>query len=135
MGHNTRETWMPSMRHIAVEGRCFVPSANQYARRSHYPEVYGTVTGELDGVVSRGGSCIVDPFGNVLARPAYDREAVLVAEIDRNLISQGKFDLDVTGHYARPDVFRLFVNETDTPAVVFGAHQDPQGPVAPKDAE
>jgi nitrilase len=71
MGHNPRETWMPSMRHIAVEGRCFVPSANQYARGSHYPEVYGTVTGELDGVVSRGGSCIVNPFGNVLAGPAY----------------------------------------------------------------
>ena len=54
-----------------------------------------------------------------------DGEAVLVAEIDRRMIVRGKFDFDVTGHYARPDVFRLLVNESDTPAVSFGADWDP----------
>jgi nitrilase len=114
-----RDTWLPSMQHIAIEGRCFVLSANQYARRSHYPEVHGKVTPENDAVVSRGGSCIVDPFGTVLAGPNFAGEGVLVAEIDRGAIARGKFDMDVTGHYARPDVFRLIVNEADTPAVVF----------------
>jgi nitrilase len=114
-----RDTWLPSMQHIAIEGRCFVLSANQYARRSHYPEVHGKVTPENDAVVSRGGSCIVDPFGTVLAGPNFEGEGVLVAEIDRGAIARGKFDMDVTGHYARPDVFRLIVNEADTPAVVF----------------
>jgi nitrilase len=114
-----RDTWLPSMQHIAIEGRCFVLSANQYARRSHYPEVHGKVTPENDAVVSRGGSCIVDPFGTVLAGPNFEGEGVLVAEIDRAAIARGKFDMDVTGHYARPDVFRLIVNEADTPAVVF----------------
>ena len=114
-----RESWHASMRHIATEGRCFVLSANLFARRSDYPEVHGTVSKTEDEVVSRGGSCIVDPLGNVLAGPNYDGECVLTAEIDRNALARGKFDMDVVGHYARPDVFKLVVNEADTPAVVF----------------
>jgi nitrilase len=116
-----RASWLASMQHIAVEGRCFVLSANLFARRSHYPEIHGNVTAVEDAVVSRGGSCIVDPFGTLLAGPNYEGEGVLVAEVDREAIARGKFDLDVIGHYARPDVFRLVVNESDTPAVVFTA--------------
>ena len=119
-----RDTWHASMRHIATEGRCFVLSANLFARRSHYPEVHGKVAPENDDIVSRGGSCIVDPLGNVLAGPNYEGEGLLVAEIDRGAIARGKFDMDVVGHYARPDVFRLVVNESDTPAAVFTS-QDP----------
>ena len=118
-----RDTWLPTMRHIAIEGRCFVLSANQFALRSHYPEIHGEISPDADEVVSRGWSCIVDPFGRVLAGPHFEGEGVLVADIDRNAIIEGKFDLDVTGHYARPDVFRLLVNETSTPAVDFRADQ------------
>jgi nitrilase len=64
-----------------------------------------------DTVISRGGSCIVDPFGNFLAGPDYDGETILVAEIDRAQIVRGKYDLDVVGHYARPDIFQLHVDE------------------------
>lgn len=114
-----RETWLPTMRHIAMEGRCFVLSANQFARKSHYPEIHGELAGGEDTVVSRGGSCIVDPLGNVLAGPNFEGECVLTAEVDLAQITRGKFDFDVTGHYSRPDVFRLLVNETDTSPVVF----------------
>jgi nitrilase len=130
-----RDTWLPTMRHIAMEGRCFVLSANQFARRSHYPEVHGIVSPESDDVVSRGGSCVIDPLGKVLAGPAFDGEVVLIAEIDRNMIVRGKFDFDVTGHYARPDVFRLLVNESDTTAVVFETHRALQTSFQPQDAE
>jgi nitrilase len=114
-----RDSWHSSMRHIATEGRCFVLSANLFARRSDYPEVHGAVSKDQDEVVSRGGSCIVDPLGNVLAGPNYEGECVLTAEIDRHTLARSKFDMDVVGHYARPDVFKLVVNEADTPAVVF----------------
>ncbi len=114
-----RETWLPTMRHIAMEGRCFVLSANQFACRSHYPEADGPVDPADDEVVSAGGSCIVDPLGTVLAGPLFGGEGLLVAEIDLGAIARGRFDFDAVGHYARPDVFRLAVNEVEQAAVVF----------------
>jgi len=107
-----RDSWFASMRHIAVEGRCFVLSCNQYNRRSDFPADYGADFGDdPNAVVTRGGSCIVDPFGNFLAGPNLEGEAILVAEIDRAQIIRGKFDLDVVGHYARPDIFHLHVDQ------------------------
>ncbi len=107
-----RDSWLASMRHIAVEGRCFVLSCNQFCRRSDFPADYrSTLNQAPTTVVCRGGSCIVDPFGNFLAEPNFDGEAILVAEIDRAQIVRGKFDLDVVGHYARPDIFQLHVDE------------------------
>lgn len=114
-----RDTWLPTMQHIAMEGRCFVLSSNQFARRSHYPGTYPASTGSEDAIVSRGGSCIVDPLGRVLAGPDFSGETLLSAEIDLRVTVEGKFDFDATGHYARPDVFRLVVNEAPMPAVAF----------------
>jgi nitrilase len=113
-----RETWLATMRHIALEGRCFVLSCNQFCRRSDYPDDYATPFGdEPDAILSRGGSCIIDPLGRVLAGPDYERETILVAELDLGEIARGKFDFDVVGHYARPDVFQLRVNERPQTAV------------------
>ena len=109
-----RDSWLATARHIAVEGRCYVLSSNQFCRRRDYPAEYRSVFGDdPETVVSRGGSCIVDPFGNLLAGPNYDGEAILTAAIDRAQIVRGKFDLDVVGHYARPDIFRLEVDERE----------------------
>ena len=106
-----RDSWIASMRHIAIEGRCFVLSCNQFNRRSDFPPDYRSNFGEdPDAIVCRGGSCIVDPFGNFLAGPNLEGEAVLIAEIDRAQIVRGKYDLDVVGHYARPDIFQLHVD-------------------------
>jgi nitrilase len=109
---DARDSWVASMRHIACEGRCFVLSCNQFNRRRDFPADYRTPLGDHpDTIVTRGGSCIVDPFGNFLAGPNFDDEAILTAEIDRAQIIRGKYDLDVVGHYARPDVFQLHVDE------------------------
>ena len=109
---DARDSWIASMRHIAVEGRCFVLSCNQFNRRSDFPADYRTPFGDdPDTIICRGGSCIVDPFGNFLAGPNTEGEAILVAEIDRAQIVRGKYDLDVVGHYARPDIFQLHVDE------------------------
>lgn len=108
-----RDTWIPTMQHIAMEGRCFVLSACQYICRDAFPADYPGP----DGVLIRGGSVIVNPLGRVLAGPHYDGERIVTVEIDPGEIAEGKFDLDVAGHYARPDVFRLLVNENPAPVV------------------
>ncbi len=114
-----RDSWLPSMQHIAVEGRCFVLSSCQYVKRGAYPQDYDAIQGnDPEIVMMRGGSCIIGPFGQVLAGPNYDEECILVADIDLGEITRGKYDLDVVGHYARPDVFRLYVNEAPNPPVV-----------------
>jgi nitrilase len=114
-----RDTWVQSMRHIALEGRCFVLSCCQYLTRGDCPEDYAAIQGnDPQTVLMRGGSCIVGPLGQVLAGPDYDGERILSAELDMREIARGKYDFDVTGHYARPDVFRLFVNERAAPPVV-----------------
>ena len=116
---DARETWLPTMRHIALEGRCFVLSCNQFCRRSDYPADYGASFGdEPETVISRGGSCIIGPLGQILAGPSFDGEGVLTAELDMGEIARGKFDFDVVGHYARPDIFQLHVNERARPPVV-----------------
>jgi len=121
---DTRDSWFASMRHIAVEGRCFVLSCNQFVRAKDYPDDL-CPSDNPEEILSRGGSCIVDPFGNFLVEPEFEGEAILTAELDMDQIARGKYDFDVVGHYARPDVFQLLVNERATPAVVVTGADSP----------
>jgi nitrilase len=114
-----RDTWLATVRHIAVEGRCFVLSCNQFARASDYPERAVQAGEDASRVLSRGGSCIISPLGEILAGPNYEGECILAAELDMGDIARGKFDFDAVGHYARPDVFRLVVDESPKTPVVF----------------
>jgi nitrilase len=114
-----RPTWLSTMQHVALEGRCFVLSCNQFSKRSDFPPDYDAAQGNDPGtVLSLGGSCVINPLGQVLAGPKFGEEAILIAEIDRQDIARGKYDFDVTGHYARPDVFRLEVDERPMRPVV-----------------
>jgi nitrilase len=118
-----RDTWSRSMQHIALEGRCFVLSACQFIRRCAYPADYSCIHGNApDTVLIRGGSVIVNPLGKILAGPNYDGECILTEDLDMGEIAEGKYDLDVAGHYARPDIFRLVVNEQVTPVAEFREH-------------
>ena len=120
-----RDTWLPSMRHIALEGRCFVLTACQHLTRSAYPEDFECALGnDPDTVLMRGGSAIVDPLGTVLAGPNFESETILYADIDLSQVIRGKFDFDVAGHYARPDVFQLHVDDRPKRAVSTLAHVD-----------
>lgn len=107
-----RDSWLSTMQHIALEGRCFVLSCNQFARRRDFPADYATAFGDdPNTIVSRGGSCIISPLGEILAGPNFEGEVILTADLDLGDIVRGKYDFDVVGHYARPDVFGLVVNE------------------------
>lgn len=120
-----RDTWLPTMRTIALEGRCFVISACQYLTRAEVPPGYGAIQGDdSKTVLIRGGSCIVDPLGHVLVEPDFSGEMIRIAEIDRRMIVRGKYDLDVVGHYARPDIFQLSVNRRKNSPVIFTQQDD-----------
>jgi nitrilase len=119
-----RETWLPTMRTIALEGRCFVLSACQYLTRADCPDAYNAIQGDDPAtVLIRGGSCIIDPLGNVLVGPFFGAERILLADLDRSIITRGKYDLDVVGHYARPDIFSLSVDTRAKSPVVFGPRE------------
>jgi nitrilase len=108
-----RDTWLPSMQHVALEGRCFVLTACQYLRKGDFPADVRVSLGDgPDAVLMRGGSAIVSPLGKVLAGPCFEGETILTATLDLDDIGRGKFDFDVVGHYSRPDVFQLTVNES-----------------------
>jgi nitrilase len=126
-----RETWLPTMRHVALEGRCFVLSACQYLKRGDCPPDYACIQGDdPQAVLIRGGSCIVAPLGQVLAGPNYEGECILSADLDLAEIPRGKYDFDVAGHYARPDVFRLDVNERPAlPVQLQGLDLDKETPL------
>src|SRR6266702_4420312 len=116
---NGRETWLSTVRHIALEGRCFVLSANQFTRLSDFPaDINNELASKPDDVVCLGGSCIVGPLGNVLAGPDFNGETILFADLDLADVARAKYDFDVTGHYARPDLFRLEINEDPQQTVV-----------------
>ena len=117
-----RETWLSTVTHIALEGRCFVLSACQFLHRNHLPSGYPTGRFPVgQDVLIRGGSCIIGPLGQLLAGPKYDEECILTADLDRADLARAKFDFDVVGHYSRPDVFRLEVNEQPMKSVWFGS--------------
>ena len=112
---DARERWQATLRHIALEGRCFVLGCNQHMRRDMYPAALG-VAEELESwpeTLSAGGSAIYGPLGDLLAGPLWNEQGILYCELDTGAIARSKFDFDVTGHYARPDIFRLSVDESE----------------------
>jgi len=109
-----RETWIPTMRHIALEGRCFVLGCNQYFEKSMYPNKYRLLVENEPEVMCRGGSIIVAPSGNIIAGPLFDKAGALQAQIDLDEIILSKLDFDPVGHYSRNDIFDLKVlNQPD----------------------
>ncbi|WP_206957241.1 carbon-nitrogen hydrolase family protein [Trinickia acidisoli] len=118
-----RPSWIASMQHIAVEGRCYVLSCNQFLRCGDFDDAYPCELGDdPEMVLQAGGSCIVNPFGELIAGPVFNEEAILTAEVDLHDVIRGKFDLDVTGHYARPDIFNLSVDERARQSVTSSAN-------------
>lgn len=134
-----RDAWQATIRHVALEGRCFVLACNQYLAREHLPPVWRELEEyqHQPEVLCRGGSAIVGPLGDYLAGPLYDEEGLLLATLEREALLGARYDFDPVGHYARPDVFRLVVDESPhPPQVVLHGHETPgepalEEPIAP----
>lgn len=116
-----RDVWQHTMAHIALEGRCFVLAACQFIRLSDYPDDYASAISPANDELIRGGSVIIDPLGQVLAGPLYGEEGILYAEVDLDRRTRSHLDLDVVGHYARPDVFALQVDDRPKQPVTFAS--------------
>jgi len=114
---DSREVWTATMRHIALEGRCFVLGCNQYFSRDMYPEPYLSHTQNEADELCPGGSVIISPLGEVIAGPLFGESGILTAELDMSLIPASKLDFDVIGHYAREDIFSYSVKDQPEPII------------------
>lgn len=112
------EPWISSMRHIAKESRCYVVSCCQAFHKDDVPDSYpfkAAYLAGVDGWLNPGHSLIVDPDGKLLAGPANEEETILYAQIETQQFVGPRWQLDIAGHYARPDVFELRVRRKGTP--------------------
>ena len=100
-----RDNWTSTMKHIALEGRCFVLGCNQFFTKSMYPEQYKSMVEDEPELMCRGGSVIISPLGKIIAGPLFDKAGALIGEIDLEEITLSKLDFDVVGHYSRDDIF------------------------------
>ncbi|MCA1843771.1 MAG: carbon-nitrogen hydrolase family protein, partial [Actinobacteria bacterium] len=112
------DAWISTLRHIAREGRVFVIGANSCLHSRDIPRslpgANALYLANDDDWPSRGNTVIVGPDGSILAGPLTEEAGMLIATIDLGQLSAARREFDVVGSYARPDVFRLTVNEGDT---------------------
>lgn len=115
------DTWLSSMRHIAKEGGCWVMSGATALQGSDVPADFPGRSDLFsdDEWINPGDAVVVQPNGKMLAGPLHKQKGILFADIDIEAARNSRKALDVTGHYARPDVFRLEVDRNAKPPVVF----------------
>ena len=109
---NDNPEWQATIQHIAIEGKCYFINADMIIRKDSYPA--DLKAEEIEGLpywVCRGGSCIIDPFGHYVTDPVWDEETVIYADLDMELPASCKMEHDAVGHYARPDVLKLVVED------------------------
>ena len=125
------DVWVASMQHIAREGGCFVIATGTAMQAADLPaDLPGRdrLFPDAEEWLCDGDALIVQPGGKVMAGPLRREKGVLTAEIDAEAARRSRRSLDVTGHYARPDIFRLSVNRTAMKPVDF---EEPTGSPPP----
>lgn len=115
------EPWLSTLRHIAKEGRVYVIGCCSAVRHDDIPDRYAFKQFLTNQEwINPGDSAIVNPDGKIIAGPAREQETILYADVDTAQLRGPRWQLDVAGHYARPDVFQLTVDRGERPLVQFG---------------
>jgi nitrilase len=124
---DTSDVWVPTLQHIAKEGRCYVIGVCQAIRVADLPDDL-PARDELwaeDGWLARGLSTIVAPGGDILAGPLLEQEGLVIATIETERVAQARGMFDPTGHYGRPDVLSLHVDSRPKQSVTLSAEVPP----------
>lgn len=110
---NDYESWFSTIRHIAIEGKCYFINCDMFFTKEMYPKDLHCPEeiAKLPEIVCRGGSCVIDPFGNYVTEPVWDKEEIIYAELDMQKVPASRMEFDPCGHYARPDVLRLEIED------------------------
>ncbi len=112
------EPWISTLRHIGKESRCFVLGVCQAFHRDDIPDTFdfkAAYLGGVEGWINPGLSVIVDPDGKIVAGPIEKQEGILYADVEGHQLVGPRWQLDVAGHYARPDIFELRVHREPRP--------------------
>ena len=117
------EPWLSTLRHIAKEGRVYVVGCSIALRKEDIPDQFefkAQYYAEAGEWINKGDSVIVGPGGEFIAGPLHKEQGMLYADLDPRQMRGPKWNLDVAGHYARPDVFRLTVSKDGHPMIAVG---------------
>jgi len=135
------EPWLSTLRHVAKEGRVYVIACGNAVHITDVPDRWPfkpLLKHDDDGWVNPGDSAIVDPDGKFVTGPCHGAQEIIYGEIDLDNVTGPRWQLDVAGHYGRPDVFRLLVNrerqrQLETPGAgdaAFAAATEPSSPLS-----
>ena len=112
---NTNPEWQATTKHIAIEGHCFVFNVDQYFTRDQYPQdlLEQDEISRLKEETCTGGTCLIDPYGHYVTEPVWNKEAIIYADLDLDMVPMSRMEFDATGHYSRPDILEFYVNDYD----------------------
>jgi nitrilase len=116
------DLWVATMRHIAMEGRCWVVGCGSALRGSDYPTDipgHNKICPDPNEWINDGDSIVVSPLGAIAKGPLRQKVGILCADIEVAESAAARRTLDVAGHYGRPDVFQLSVNRARARPIVF----------------